>query len=106
MLTAAFRRKYAYADETFYLNTILAFLINFALLRIYMHSQPEENHGNDAELDAHAIDINLWRSVMFDLSQAVVTSGLFAYGVAVKFVCKYGQYKDGAYYMTVSFLPK
>ena len=64
-----------------------------------MHSQPDEpeNHHESA-LDAHAIDINLYRQILFDLSQALVTAGLFSFGVAVKFVMKYGHYKDGAYY--------
>ena len=30
--------------------------------------------------------------------QAVVTGALFVFGVAVKFVIKYGHYKDGKYY--------
>ena len=73
--------KYEYADGEFYANALLFFLINFGLLRAYMHSQPEasENHHESA-LDAHAIDINLYRQILFDLSQALVTAGLFSFG--------------------------
>lgn len=68
------------------------------LPQVYMRSQPDEEHNGEGNLDAHALDLSLARSVMFDVSQAVVTAGLFSFGVAAKFVCKYGHYKDGSKY--------
>lgn len=88
---------YMYADRDYYLNTVFAFSINFMLLKLFVVSQPEaqDHHGHKATLDCHAVDCSLLRSVFFDVSQAVVTSALFVYGVACKFVVKYGHYKGG-----------
>ena len=90
--------KYVYADWGYFLNAILCFCINYMLLEIYLRSQPPEEHNGKPEMDSHAMDISLFRSILFDVSQAVVTAGLFSYGVAVKFVMKYGHYNDGSKY--------
>ena len=88
------------ANAEFYLVIAIAFTINFVLLKIYINSTPEpSSHDHRVpDLDTHAIDLSLIRSVFFDISQGVVTAFLFIFGVAIKFVVKYGHYKDGSYY--------
>lgn len=90
---------YRYGDADFFVNTVVAFSINFILLKLYSASQPDPaQHNGDAGLDTHALDLSLFHSIFFDMSQAVVTAMLFVYGVACKFVVKYGHYKDGSKY--------
>lgn len=84
-------------DSMFYLDIALGFGVVAVLMRLYARSQPNQ-HGHDG-MDAHAYDVSLIKSLIFDWCQAILTGGFFVLGVGLKFIAKYGHYKEGAYYI-------
>ena len=86
----------SYFEITFgFLTSVaLGFSIVFCLMTIYSKSSPEEH----TELDSHAYDVSRFGSIFFDKFQLLTTLGLFGTGVGLKFVCKFGHYKEGKKY--------
>ena len=66
----------------------------YLILNMYERSTPNEHD----EIDTHVYDVSLLRSVIYDICQLVLTCGMFFVGVGLKYVTKYGHYKDGDTY--------